>query len=61
MIEVELLWRPRGRDRDGNPHLGFDRIVGGSIEGFDAEVLLDPFEEEFDLPAASIAIGNVPS
>jgi len=49
-------------DRDGNPHLGFDRIVGGSIEGFDAEVLLNPFEEGFDdLPAASIAIGNVPS
>ena len=48
-------------DRDGHPHLSFDRIVGGSIEGFYAEVLLDPFEEEFDLPAASIAIGNVPS
>jgi hypothetical protein len=40
--------------------LGFDRSVGGTIEGFDAEVL-DPFEEEFDLSAASIEIGNVPS
>ena len=27
-------------DRDGNSHLGFDGNVVGSIEGFDAEVLL---------------------
>ena len=48
-------------DRDGDPDLSFDSIVAGPIERFDAQVLLDPFEEEFDLPPATIEIGNVPS
>ena len=31
--------------------LGFDGVLGSSEEAFDAQVLLDPFEEQFDLPA----------
>ena len=38
-------------DRDGDPNLGLDRVLAGAEEGLDAEVLLDPFEEQFDLPA----------
>ncbi len=38
-------------DRDGDPDLGLDGVLAGAEEGFDAEMLLDPLEEEFDLPA----------
>jgi hypothetical protein len=33
-------------DRDGDPELGFDGVFAGSIEGLDAQVLLDPLEEQ---------------
>ena len=39
-------------DTDRGPDLGFDGILRGAVEGFDAQVLFDPFEEQFDLPAA---------
>jgi hypothetical protein len=38
-------------DRDGDPDLGHDGILAGADEGLDAQVLFDPLEEEFDLPA----------
>jgi len=38
--------------------LGFDRVLGGSIKGFDAQVLFDPFEEQFNLPTALVEFGN---
>ena len=38
-------------DRHGDPDLGFDGVLGSSIEGLDAQVLLDPLEEQLDLPA----------
>jgi hypothetical protein len=41
---------------DGSPDLNLDGILGGSIERFDTKMLLDPFEEEFDLPAALIEL-----
>ena len=41
-------------DRDGDPDLGFHRVFAGSVEGLDAQVLLDPLEEQFDLPAAFV-------
>ena len=43
---------------NGDPYLGFYRIDGRSVEGLDAEMLLDPFEEQFDLPSALVEIGN---
>jgi hypothetical protein len=33
-------------DRDSDPDLGFDRVFAGSIEDLDAQMLLDPLEEE---------------
>ena len=36
-------------------------VWAGAIKGFDAEMLLDPFEEQFDLPAAAIQLGDGPS
>jgi hypothetical protein len=43
---------------DGNPDLGLDRIVAGAIESFDSEMLFDPFEEQFDLPATLIKLSD---
>ena len=45
-------------DGDGGPDLGAHRIWRGAVKGFDAQMLLDPFEEEFDLPAAAIEFGD---
>jgi hypothetical protein len=39
---------------DSDPHLGFDGIGCGAKKGFDAQVLFDPFKEQFYLPAPSI-------
>ena len=39
-------------DAHGDPHLGFDRVVSG------AEKVFDPFEEQFDLLATLIELGN---
>ena len=33
---------------DGGPELGLHRVLGGAEECLDAQVLLDPLEEEFD-------------
>ena len=41
-------------DRDGDPDLGFYSIFRRSVEPFDPQMLLDPLEEEFNLPAALI-------
>ena len=38
-------------DRHGDPDLRFDGVFGGAEERLDAQVLLDPFEEQFHLPA----------
>ena len=43
-------------DADGDPDLGLDRVLGGPEERLDAQVLLDPFEEQFHLPAASVEL-----
>src|ERR1035437_1245160 len=43
---------------DGTPDLGAPRVGAGAIKGFDAQMLLEPFEEQFDLPAATIQLGN---
>jgi hypothetical protein len=41
-------------DRDGDPELGLDRVLGSAEEAFDAEMLFDPFEEQLHLPAALV-------
>jgi len=45
-------------DGDGRPDLSAHRVGRGAVKGFDAQMLLDPFEEEFDLPAAAIKLGD---
>ena len=46
---------------DGGPDLGAHGVWAGAVKGFDAQMLLDPFEEEFDLPATAIELGDGPS
>src|SRR3546814_6766858 len=41
-------------DRDGDPDLRLHRIGRSAEERLDAQVLLDPFEEQLDLPALAI-------
>ena len=41
-------------DRDGDPDLGLHGIFGCPEEPLDPQMLLDPFEEQFDLPAALV-------
>ena len=36
---------------DGGPHLRLHRVLAGTQKLFDTQVLLDPLEEQFDLPA----------
>ena len=38
----------------GCPYLGFYCVFGRAIEGLDSEVLLDPFEEQFDVPSTLV-------
>ena len=38
--------------------MGFHRILGGAEEGFDTQVLFDPFEEQLDSPAIAVEFGD---
>ncbi len=55
-VDVEALLDNGDRDidRDGGPGLGLDGVLGIAEEALDAQVLLDPFEERLDLPAAFV-------
>jgi hypothetical protein len=41
-------------DRDGDPDLGFHRVFGCPEELLDPQMLLDPLEEQLDLPSALV-------
>ena len=43
---------------NGYPYLRVDGILGGSIEGLDVKMLLDPLEEEFNLPPFTVQFRN---
>lgn len=43
---------------ESDPDLGEDRIFGCSVERLDSQVLFEPAEEEFHLPAATIQFGH---
>ena len=45
-----------GRDR--GPDLRLHGVLGGAVELLDPKMLLDPLEEEFHLPSASIQLGD---
>jgi hypothetical protein len=42
----------------GDPDLGLHAVGGGAVEAFDLQVLLDPLEEELDLPAIPVQCGD---
>jgi len=58
--EIESFLDDRDQNINGNcdPYLSLHRIFGGAEKGFDAQVLFDPFEKQFDLPAVTIQVGN---
>ena len=43
---------------DGNPDLCLDCVVSCAEKMLNPQVLLDPFEEQFHLPAAFVELGN---
>jgi len=45
-------------DGDGDPQLRLHSVLAGAEKGFDAQVLLDPLEEQFDLPAQLVELRN---
>jgi len=45
-------------DAEGNPDLGFDGIGRGAVESLDFQVLLDPAEEQFDVPSQLEDVGH---
>src|SRR5579883_421729 len=55
-VQSELLFDDGDEhvDGDGDPHLGLHGVLRGAVEALDAQVLLDPLEEELDLPAALV-------
>jgi len=59
-LQVEPLLDDGDQDvhGDGRPDLGLHRILGGPVEGLDPQVLLDPLEEELDLPPAFVELGD---
>src|SRR5437764_412937 len=58
--EMKTLLDDRHEQVDGDcdPDLSLDRVLGSAEESLDAEMLLDPFEEEFDLPATLVERAN---
>ena len=47
-----------GINTHGDPQLGANRVLRASVKGFDAQVLLEPFEEQFNLPALLVELGD---
>jgi hypothetical protein len=45
-------------NRDRDPDLSAQGVLGSAVEILDAQVLFDPLEEQFDLPTAAIELGN---
>ncbi len=51
MLWIITLGKRASENTNGNPDLSHDRILVGAKEGLYFQGLLDPFEEQFDLPA----------
>ena len=43
---------------NGYPYLRIDGVLGCAIEGLDVKMLLDPFEEEFNLPPLTVEFSD---
>jgi hypothetical protein len=57
-FRFELVEGQNKQRNERNPDLSKDGVSTRSEEGFDLQVLLDPFEEKFDLPAVMIDIAD---
>ena len=53
-----FYYRYQDVNRDRNPDLRLDRVLGCTIESFDPQMLFDPFEEDFDPPAAFVKLSD---
>jgi len=60
-VQMELFANDRNQDidADGDPDLGLHRVKRVAEEAAYAEVLLDPFEEELDLPTVLVEPSNI--
>ena len=43
---------------DGDPDLSLDGVLRCSVKGLDAQMLFDPFEEQFDFPSGLVKKRN---
>ena len=57
---MQALFDDRNQQVNGNrnPDLGIHRIFRVAVKGLDSQMLLDPFEEKFDLPSAPLQLGD---
>ena len=60
MLQTETFFGDGDEGVSGHrdPDLSFDGVGGCTEEAFDAQMLFDPFEKQFDLPALMINGGN---
>ena len=57
-FQTLLEYRDQHVSADRNPDLRLDGVLAGPQKGFDSQILLDPFEEQLDLPPLSIECRN---
>lgn len=60
MIQLcpETIVSKQKHGNDSNPDLRHHRVLAGSKEALDLQILLDPFKEQLYLPPLPIDIGN---
>ena len=60
MIKMQTFLRDGDQQvgRYGNPYLRLDGVLAGAKKHLDAQMLLDPLEEQFHLPALAVEIGD---
>lgn len=58
MLDLEFFFENREKkiNTQCNPNLSFDGVFGSSIECFDPEMLFDPLEKQFHLPARLVEL-----
>jgi hypothetical protein len=59
-VEFEIFFDDGDQNISGNgaPDLSLDGVLAGGQEPLDPQVLLDPFEEQFNLPAVLVELSN---
>ena len=64
MVKTPLQSKALSKDghedvnRDGDPDLSLHSVLVGAIKGLDAQMLLDPFKKQLDLPATFVELGD---